>query len=370
METWDPLGAHDRWVTVIGHAASRLAAVRFGVAVVDPRTGAVVYANPAMARWLGGSVPPTVAAAAALDVVPAATRHVLSALVTDLGDEDSCHNLDVRVTPPDGPAREVHLHVLHVHAVAGDGEALVVTAVDDAHDWHPQHLELQSDALWAVKVAYDLDLVIVGADRRFREWAMDPADQVGGHLFVMLHPEDVPAVSALARGLVAGRFVDVEFDARAVGPHGRWAAVRVALRRLEGPRPLVVADVRPTDLRFPPIDPGTVTDREMEIARALFVGRRAPQIAERLGVSAKTVRNHMSSLYRKLGVSTQSELVASYSMPPRPWPRDPSRVIDGADAAAPTADTPITPIGPDLDYDGEVPADLVELAARRRRGEG
>lgn len=47
----------------------------------------------------------------------------------DLGDEDSCHNLDVRVTSPDGPAREVRLHVLHVHAVVGDGEALVVVAV-------------------------------------------------------------------------------------------------------------------------------------------------------------------------------------------------------------------------------------------------
>lgn len=28
------------------------------------------------------------------------------------------------------------------------------------------------------------------------------------------------------------------------------------------------------------------------------------------------------------------------------------------------------PPGPDLGYDGEVPADLVDLAARRRRGEG
>ena len=330
VESRDTLGAHDRWVGVIGHAASRLAAVPFGLAVVDPRTGAIAYANPAMARLLGGSVPPTLSAAAARDVVPAATRHVLSALVTDLDDEDSCHNLDVRAVVPDGPTREVRLHVLHVHAVVGDGEALVVMAVDDADDWHPQDLELQSDALWAVKVAYDLDLVIVGADSRFREWAMDPADQVGGHLFVMLHPEDVPALSALARGLVAGRFVDVEFDARAVGPQGRWAAVRVALRRLEGPRPLLVADVQPTDLRFPPIDPGIVTDREMEIARSLFVGRRAPQIAERQGVSAKTVRNQMSSLYRKLGVATQSELVASYSMPPRPWPRRHPGVIGGA----------------------------------------
>lgn len=347
-ESRDALGAHDRWVGVIGHAASRLAAVPFGLAVVDPRTGAIVYANPAIAGLLGGSVPPTVAAAAALDVVPAVTRHVLSALVTDLGDEDSCHNLDVRVTPPVGPARELRLHVLHVHAVVGDGEALVVVAIDDAHDWHPQDLELQSDALWAVKVAYDLDLVIVGADSRFREWAMDPADQVGGHLFVMMHPEDVPAVSALARGLVVGRFVDVEFDARALAPQGRWAAVRVALRRLEGPHPLVVADVRPTDLRFPSIDSGIVTDREMEIARSLFIGRRAPQIAERQGVSAKTVRNQMTSLYRKLGVTTQSELVASYSMPPRPWPLRHPGVMegDGATAAPPAGTSPTRSMSP------------------------
>lgn len=70
------------------------------------------------------------------------------------------------------------------------------------------------------------------------------------------------------------------------------------------------------------------------------MGRRAPQIAERLGVSAKTVRNQMTSLYRKLGVATQSELVASYSMPPRPWPRDPSQVIEGdGPASEPPAGT-------------------------------
>ena len=77
------------------------------------------------------------------------------------------------------------------------------------------------------------------------------------------------------------------------------------------------------------------------------MGRRAPQIAERLGVSAKTIRNQMTARYRKLGVATQSELVASYSMPPRPWPRDPSGVIEGDDPATePPAGTPITPITP------------------------
>ena len=58
----------------------------------------------------------------------------------------------------------------------------------------------------------------------------------------------------------------------------------------------------------------------------------------------------MSALYRKLGVATQSELVASYSMPPRPWPRDPSAAIEGDGPATQLGSgaprTPTTPITP------------------------
>ena len=48
--------------------------------------------------------------------------------------------------------------------------------------------------------------------------------------------------------------------------------------------------------------------REFEIARAYAAGGSYRDIAERLFISPSTVRTHLSTIYRKLGVSTKIEL--------------------------------------------------------------
>mgnify|MGYP006278498585 CR=1 FL=1 len=52
-----------------------------------------------------------------------------------------------------------------------------------------------------------------------------------------------------------------------------------------------------------------LTDREREVVRQLMVGASTVRIAESLGVSEKTVRNHISALYRKTETSNRVELV-------------------------------------------------------------
>ncbi len=51
-----------------------------------------------------------------------------------------------------------------------------------------------------------------------------------------------------------------------------------------------------------------LTEREWDIARAAARRERSREIAERLGVSVRTVDNHLASVYRKLGVSGRAEL--------------------------------------------------------------
>lgn len=53
----------------------------------------------------------------------------------------------------------------------------------------------------------------------------------------------------------------------------------------------------------------TLSDREAEIVRLLTAGYRVPQIAGRLYLSSSTVRNHLSSMFRKLGVNSQQALI-------------------------------------------------------------
>lgn len=53
-----------------------------------------------------------------------------------------------------------------------------------------------------------------------------------------------------------------------------------------------------------------LTARELEIVTRLLGGERVPMIAGHLFLSTSTVRNHLTSVYRKLGVRSQNELLS------------------------------------------------------------
>jgi DNA-binding NarL/FixJ family response regulator len=50
-----------------------------------------------------------------------------------------------------------------------------------------------------------------------------------------------------------------------------------------------------------------LTPREREILELLSTGLRAPSIATRLYLSQSTVRNHLSTAFKKMGVTSQAE---------------------------------------------------------------
>jgi DNA-binding CsgD family transcriptional regulator len=53
-----------------------------------------------------------------------------------------------------------------------------------------------------------------------------------------------------------------------------------------------------------------LTAREREILELLVTGLRVPSIAGRLFISQSTVRNHLSTGFKKLGVASQAEFLA------------------------------------------------------------
>lgn len=56
-----------------------------------------------------------------------------------------------------------------------------------------------------------------------------------------------------------------------------------------------------------PRRPPGLTDREVQVLRLLARGSAAKQVAAELGCSASTIHNHLHHVYRKLGVSGQSQ---------------------------------------------------------------
>jgi DNA-binding CsgD family transcriptional regulator/PAS domain-containing protein len=59
-----------------------------------------------------------------------------------------------------------------------------------------------------------------------------------------------------------------------------------------------------------------LTTRELDIVSRLTSGDRVPLIASALFLSPSTVRNHLLSIYRKLGVHSQQELIHAFREPP------------------------------------------------------
>src|SRR5262249_41565187 len=55
--------------------------------------------------------------------------------------------------------------------------------------------------------------------------------------------------------------------------------------------------------------PGSLSPREFEVLRMLVAGRSIGEIAESLGLTAKTVANHQSILRQKLGASSALQLL-------------------------------------------------------------
>ncbi|ALQ51719.1 response regulator transcription factor [Nitrosomonas ureae] len=60
---------------------------------------------------------------------------------------------------------------------------------------------------------------------------------------------------------------------------------------------------------FNRLDRTGLTSRELEIATLIYQGNSPKDIAEEISLSYHTVRNHIKSIYSKLGVSTRSEML-------------------------------------------------------------
>ena len=54
-----------------------------------------------------------------------------------------------------------------------------------------------------------------------------------------------------------------------------------------------------------------LTKRELEILRLVQRGRSNREIAEEMGIEEKTVKNHINSIYSKLGIASRAEAMAT-----------------------------------------------------------
>lgn len=111
----------------------------------------------------------------------------------------------------------------------------------------------------------------------------------------------VQCLQAGAKGYLAktAKTSDLASAIKVVSSGGVWAEQRMMAKALE---------------KSP-----TVTKRELDIIRLVSEGLRNKEIADKLGISEKTVKAHMHSVFKKLNVEHRLQ-VALYSLGIRPVP--------------------------------------------------
>jgi PAS domain S-box-containing protein len=137
-------------------------------------------------------------------------------------------------------------------------------------------------------------------------------DQVGRQFTSVVAPEDTRrAQDNFARKVVGNREVTDE-TLRVVDAKGDHLSVEISSVPLRRGEHIVgvfglVTDVVEEPHMHPELH---LTPRQAEVLRLLERGRSTAQIAEELGLSRQTVRNHISRLLQALGVSSRLEAVA------------------------------------------------------------
>ncbi len=142
---------------------------------------------------------------------------------------------------------------------------------------------------------------------------------------------DHPAVGTARRHgetLVAGDAAGLVTVAKEMAAAGRYlvaAETAAQAARLDGdPVAWALAGglaAACAEVRYPTLDDvsrACLSPRRQEVARAAMTGASAPRIAAVLGLSERTVNNHLARVYRDLGVRGRAELTSVYRADRRP----------------------------------------------------
>lgn len=142
---------------------------------------------------------------------------------------------------------------------------------------------------------------LVGYVKAFHDPDPDPAEC--GELAATFEGRGMPLEAAELYALAARR-------------HHQNGATRAAARcesLAQGLRSTCPEAFSPTlDGALPPVD---LTERELEIARLAAQRLTSKEIAAELGISVRTVDNHLSAVYRKLQVSSRADLAVAMGAP-------------------------------------------------------
>jgi DNA-binding CsgD family transcriptional regulator len=149
--------------------------------------------------------------------------------------------------------------------------------------------------------------------------------ELGESILPLIHPRDLPKLLDLGVRVRSAELSLARTSLETRAPDGAWSTIDIELTRVSGDDPAAWLAILYSPL---PVDRGPtpagdwepllllthpeLSSREREVARALLNGYRVTTIARHLFLSPSTVRNHLSSMFHKVGVESQAELIERF----------------------------------------------------------
>ncbi|HMJ78627.1 MAG TPA: helix-turn-helix transcriptional regulator, partial [Iamia sp.] len=288
------------WFDCFGASMAAIEHMRFGTVVVDAATGRIVASNPRAREVLGGEVPERVQDLVDAGVVGGPAYEDLASHA--FAGSDAWRS-ELTLHLPTGP-REIVVIAATVDQPRLGARAIVALVCPRGEE------RVIVEAPWPdapplqLRFTYDEHLRIRGIDPDMGVYWDDPTKELGALIWVCIHPADIHLVVPWTERLVTGELDRVEYTVRVITHMGNWTPAHFELRRLlsDSDAPITVTLTLVGDFKDT-IAAGQLTPREQAVVAALFDGHRVPQIAARDDVSVKTLRNQLTAVYRKLGVT-------------------------------------------------------------------
>mgnify|MGYP000729949501 FL=1 len=147
--------------------------------------------------------------------------------------------------------------------------------------------------------------------------AAQPACRVVVVSTVPYDAEGLRAVNVGARGYCHQLAVPemLQEVAQAVQHGGFWLGPDLVQRLVSATRELLADKAPPPSSS---VDLSALSDRELQVAKAVAAGKSNKEVAEQLFISERTVKAHLGAVFEKLGVRDRVQLVLLMSSVPTP----------------------------------------------------
>jgi len=195
----------------------------------------------------------------------------------------------------EGLVRAMEHAGFEVVAQAGDGETAVELAREHAPDIVLMDLSLPvlSGAAATQRIRQDMpDTMVLVLSMLSDQMAVSSAFEAGANGYLVKDCTTAELVDAVTR-VAAGE----EVRSASIVPEPASGAADGTGHSAGGVT------------RWPNASPQLVSPREVEVLRMMATGLSISETADRLFISVKTVKNHLSSIYRKLGCHDRSQAV-------------------------------------------------------------